>query len=308
MKRLLLKLVLGTFLPVVLPGFSNASMFDDGNDRQSILELRHKEESLLTQEEHAILWAANLYGSIRFCNGDQGGNAALIRFNGLPAVITAGHMLVDNTGELLCDKTSAADAFYMPNVGYYDPHAPQADDDFVLRRVRLQYPPVNLKEYIAAVETGNRGGMTAADWLVFFLDEHITTDVMPDGHERGFLEYSSNRESFDTGQLYLIGMHRDLDEGLVAHYQRCDYANLANLSVQHVCDTLPGTSGSILLSMEDGELRFRAIHSSGRFNGPEGAADRHIFDHVPQDRSKWNSATPALRVFEAQDPEFQRLP
>ncbi|RDE07942.1 hypothetical protein DVH29_14150 [Pelagibacterium lacus] len=283
-------------------------MFDDGNDRLSILELHHKEESLLTQEEHAILLAANRYGNIGMCGGANGGNAFVIRFNGRPAVITAGHTLIDDeSGEVKCAHEDVRPSF-MPNVAHYDPHTPRTDDDFVLRRVDLQYPPVNLKGYIAAVETGNTGGMTAADWLVFFLDEDITTDIMPDGHQRGFLQYSSNRESFDTGQLYLIGMHRDLGDGIVVHYQRCDYANLANLSIQHVCDTLPGTSGSMLLSMEDGELRFRAIHSSGRFNGPEGAADRHIFDHVPQDRSQWNSATPALRVFEAQDPEFRRLP
>lgn len=281
-----------------------AASFSIEHERQSIAELRAKDPDLLSDEERAILRAADSYGNVRFCNNRYGGNGLLVRFNGRPAVVTSAHMFIESsTSEIKCSTEDFQGVFF-PNVSYYGEPDHARDEEFVLRTVDMEYPPLNMKPYLEALAKKNNVATTSSDWLVFFLDEDITTDIMPGGHERGYLEYTANRSWYDRGQLYLIGMHVDLDDGLIAHYQKCDYANGGNLAILHTCDSLPGTSGSTLLTLEDGELRLYGVHSSARVND-DGS---HFLVAPPDDRSQWKVATPGLRIFEAQAAEFQTLP
>lgn len=278
----------------------NTAIFNDGQDRERLLNLRNKPENQRTAEEQALVRAADSYGNIRFCNGANGGNAFLIMHNGRPAVVTSGHMFVDNsTGNPKCSEEDV-NAYYMPNVSYYDPENPNANQDFFSRSVGLQYPPVNLEEYQAAIKKNNPVANVNADFLIFYLDEDITKDKMPAGHTRGAMSLAQNNGSFDRGQIYMMGVAVDRDNGLATVYQSCDYASLGGIVIQHVCDTLPGSSGSLLMTYEDGEMRVKGIHSAGQENESAANGNSQVFDSVPEDRSKWNSATPVQSIISSQ--------
>ncbi|NMA99105.1 MAG: hypothetical protein GX970_13515, partial [Phyllobacteriaceae bacterium] len=81
---------------------ATAGIFDDGNDRLLLTDLREKPVSVLTGEERAILRAADRYGNIGICTA-SGGNASLIRINARDAIITSLHMIQDpQTGAFRC--------------------------------------------------------------------------------------------------------------------------------------------------------------------------------------------------------------
>lgn len=248
--------VLFAILVALVPVVVHATIFDDGNDRKLVKELQAKDSATLTDEEKAILAAANKVGAIGLCNGKEGANAFLIRFNSRPAVITNAHAFVSgSTGEVLCRPAEDMNAaLYMPNHSYYDASHPKRDKDFVYRTVRLEAPPVNWD----LIKTGYGG---ANDFAIFYLMEDITQDRMPDGTLRGYLKFGETEPS-ESG-MYLLGLAPDLGGAVELLYQqRCD-GHWHRGELFHSCDTIPGSSGSLIATLEEGELRFRAIHAGG---------------------------------------------
>jgi hypothetical protein len=136
-------------LLLALAPTATSAIFDDGNDRHLVKELRAKKPSDLTDEERAILAAANKLGSIGLC-GRFEGNASLIRHRACPAngaaVLTSAHLFMDDRGKLKpeCTGDNIRKARYIPNVSYYrgEPKA----DKWITKQIGIQSPPVNFSE------------------------------------------------------------------------------------------------------------------------------------------------------------------
>lgn len=123
----------------LFPPIAQAAIFDDGNDRKLLFDLRLKPESSLTDEERMILRAADRYGNVGFCNRVQG-NATLIDYFGRPAIVTSAHMFFDSkTGKPKCSDAELRSAIYMPNISYYDARG-KFSDSFTKRKVKLVVP------------------------------------------------------------------------------------------------------------------------------------------------------------------------
>ncbi|MGB3502028.1 MAG: hypothetical protein WBA44_10415 [Mesorhizobium sp.] len=236
--------------------FSYASIFDDGNDRKFVRDLRAKDPALLGQEERAILSASNKVGLIGFCRGRGMGNAFLILHRGRPAVVTNAHLAFTPDGRSICASEAefSQGMGYLPNFGFYDTSGNIDEKNFVLRKVELEYPPVNMEN----VKEPYKPDM---DYLVFYLKEDITRDKMPDGSMRGYLKYS--KAPPNRGSLYMLGLAGDMGGGNYLIYQaRCD-GFVERGSFYHACDTVSGSSASLISTLESGELRFRGLHVTG---------------------------------------------
>ncbi|RDE07946.1 hypothetical protein [Pelagibacterium lacus] len=256
---------------------TNAAIFDNGTERQNIHDLRRQDFASLTEEEQAILRAADKVGALGLCNG-SGGNSFLIEFDGRPAVITSAHLLIDaETGRARCSAEELREQIsYLPNASYYDPDDPQANEEFTMRSVRLVTPPVNLEEAHASLMPGESDHSNTADWMVMFLREDISGDVMPAGHERGVFAYADLPSASQAAEkhqqagrifsgLYLIGVAPDRYDGLATNYQSgCNY-RLDHFTgnpgiLMHDCATIRGSSGSFVGLMQGSEIRFTGSH------------------------------------------------
>lgn len=268
----------------------NAGIFDNGTSPERIIDLRKRPYTSLTDEEKAILRAADKVGNIRFCKGIAG-NAFLIQYQGRPAIVTAGHMLVDfKTGKLKCSSEDLKDMTYFPNSSYYNAYDPSENKSFVLREVPLEYPPVNLENVMNIKGNSNNND----DYLVFFLKEDVTQDKMPQGHKRSYLQFSKNAQSKGQG-LYMLGIGADPGQNIIAPiYQKgCnfhrDYGKL-----NHDCATINGSSGSLLGHMEDGEIVFSGVHRYALIGNANMPGPSEGFSNM------WNVATPSQYIEDKQ--------
>lgn len=255
----------------------NTSIFDDGNDRSILYELRKKSPNTLTAEEKAILQAADRYGNVGFCNR-VAGNASVIVYNGRPAIITSAHMFYDQkTGKQKCSDQDLKNAIFMPNVSYYDSESGDYPQSLTHKKVGVVMPPV-------AIEGHNPkdNQLPENDFIIFYLKEDITKDIMPGGNTRGAMSFASG-SARDSGKLHMIGMASDVRQGLAVVQQSCNYKGVRFVGLKHDCDTVSGSSGSALLVMQGGELKLRGIHTSDLSGGKVVPATSDIL--------KWNFGT-----------------
>lgn len=247
-------------LPIVKNGEAkvfNAAYFDDGNDKQAVVDLRARKArgEKLTAKEEALLQAAARTGQITFCNG-LASNAFLVKINDKDAIITTAHAVINpETGKPRCDLSKTG---YYPNLSFYD--ATDGDSnptDFEKRKVMTDgRDPLNLENVL-----GTKGKIDSKkDFLIFFLEEQVSNDRLPDSTSRGALSFSNS--SSKTGSLNLIGTDPNFREGRATTYQECKYEISGNLPY-HTCDTLEGVSSSLLSTYENGEFKFFGIHTSG---------------------------------------------
>jgi hypothetical protein len=143
-RRARLGIVALALLLALAPTMAVPAIFDDGNDRKFVRDLRAKDPANLTVEEMAILAAADKVGIIRLCDGKTAGTAFYVNYGGRPAVVTSGHMFVDReSGGIRCGSKQARTPFYYPNTSYYDPE--RKDAKYPLTHQPLVYPPINLE-------------------------------------------------------------------------------------------------------------------------------------------------------------------
>lgn len=233
-----------------------AAIFDDGNDRAPISDLRKKPDASLTDTERMILRAADRYGNVGFCPG-AGGNATLIDYSGRPAIITSAHMFYDEDRSPKCTAAELRNATFVPNVSYvYDgtPHS----REFTHRSVRLV--GADLIDNIGLMRRKSDGPLTEDDYIIVYLEEDISRDIMPDGHQRG--AFTIGDLTFERrGDITMIGAAPDIASGLTTIYQTCRYRHAVNIGLQHTCDTVRGSSGSAMLMEGNGELTLVGVHA-----------------------------------------------
>ncbi len=255
----------------------NTAIFDDGNDRNILYNLRRKPQNSLTAEEKAILQAADRYGNVGFCS-KAGGNATLIMHNGRPAIVTSAHMFYDfKTGKPKCSNKELQSASYMPNVSYYDSENGQYPKSLTHKKVGLEMPPVAMER-----KKLGAGFRPEDDFVIIYLKEDITKDMMPNGNVRGAMSYATG-SAMGSGELHMIGIAPDIRQGLATLHQTCRYKGIKFVGLSHDCDTVRGSSGSMLAVMQDGELKLRAVHAGSIYGN----------DVVPatDDYLDWNFAT-----------------
>lgn len=255
----------------------NVGIFDDGNDREILYELRRKPVASLTAEERAILQAADRYGNIGFC-GAAGGNATLIMHNGRPAVVTSAHMVIDaSTKKYRCTEEEMGRGRFAPNVSYYDHSTPDRDKDFTLRMVGVEFPPVEMER-----RTLGSGFHPGDDFVIFYLKEDVTKDVMPAGHTRGAMSIASSTQR--SGTVYMLGVAPDIRQGMAVVNQTCAFQRMAGTnSFKHTCDSVRGSSGSLMSVMQDDELVLYGINTGGY----EDPTPRPL----PSNHFEWNQGT-----------------
>jgi hypothetical protein len=238
-----------------------AAYFDDGNDKQLVVDLRkrHAAGEDLTIYETSVLQAASRTGSIYMCKGASS-NATLIQIDGRDAVITTAHALIDpKTGLSTCN--SFKQVSYYPNISFHDPRLGNPTN-FEKRGVLTDgKPPLNLD----AVLGSKQRVKTEKDFLIFFLSEvsePLSLDQLPDGSIRGFTSFDS--EAAESGKITMIGLDPKVLGGLATTYQLCDYHLTPSKSgIWHSCDTVKGTSSSALLLVSDEALLLAGLHQQG---------------------------------------------
>lgn len=244
-----------------------AAYYDDGNDKQAVVDLRKRDPATLTTEERAVTMAASKTGVIQFCKG-KSSNAFLVRIDGRDAVITSGHAAIDEeTGRPKCDLT---DAGYYPNGSFYDilKGPPTEWENKIVYFDGQQ--PLNLENLLAGQNAVN-GVTDELDFLIFFLNSGVESpskDILPDGTVRGYFKVAkdlgddmSEQKNVNT---YLIGTDPNFDDGWTTTFQSCSRHNSWGSNYfYHACDTMKGTSSSFIGEMNGEELYFVAMHTTG---------------------------------------------
>jgi len=263
----------------------DAGIFDNGTTPQRIYDLRQRDRASLTDEEKAILIAADKVGNIRFCHSSAGnegsaGNAFLIKYRGQPAIIASGHLLIDfKTGKSRCPERTQFE--YYPNTSYYNPFDPSEKSSFYLRIIVARTAAAEISRLQQLKGEFN----TDEDYLILYLDEDPTKDVMPNGNVRSFFRDSTNKLQSGKG-VYMIGLGAD-PEGmnLAMLYQTgCNYHRDYD-RLNHDCASINGSSGGILGFMEGGEIVFAGIHRYAI------VANTHMPGPSEGYASMWNVAT-----------------
>lgn len=237
--------------------------YTDNGDRQALAALRSKNPSSLTMEEKAILEASNRIGYLHLPGCKGANNAVLININGRDAIVASGHTLLDKSGVLKCSATE--DAFYYPNASYLNQaeSIPSADS-FIMRKIKLEPNPLNFED------VGNIKSDHEQDFVIYYLTENISQETLPTGtynagQARGVMPVSTIRRR--TGTAYNMGFDGRYEEqhGRQMSYQRCEFEQNTRLliSFKHNCDTSPGGSGSLLGTIENGEMTLQAMNTSG---------------------------------------------
>lgn len=236
----------------------NAAYFDDGNDKQAVVDLRARKArgETLTSKEEALLQAAARTGRITMCDGKDTTNAFVVNINGKDAIITTAHAFINTeTGQPKCDLSRIG---YYPNFSFYDSQdGDSKPSDFEKLKINTDgKDPLNLQNVI-----GTKGQIEARkDFLIFFLEEKVSDDRLPGGNQRGVLSFSNTISR--TGNLSLIGTDPNFRDAKATAYQECRFETIESLAF-HSCDTLPGVSSSLLTTYENGEYKFYGMHAIG---------------------------------------------
>lgn len=239
------------------------SYYTDNGDRQALAALRAKNPSLLTTEEKAILEASNRIGYLHLPGCHGANNAVLININGYDAIVATGHTVIEKTGVLKCSADE--DAFYYPNASYLNQRVEiPAEDSFILKKIKLETNPINFENHIRFRFD------TRQDFLIYYLTENISKEILPvgtynAGRTRGAMPISTVRQR--TGTVYIMGLdgRYEKEYGRQMSYQRCEYEQNTRMLgfFSHNCDISPGSSGSLLGTIENNHMTLQAINSRG---------------------------------------------
>lgn len=265
----------------------NVAYFDDGSDKQSIVSLREKDArgEPLSDEEEAILQAANRVGWIYWPECKLGGNAFLIQIGDKDAVITSAHQVLEpKTGETKksCSDENIKRSEYYPDGSYIDTRGGKpSEDSFVWRKVASEYRyPYNFERRLG------HGLFDNSDWLIIPLASNILEEIAPDGRRRGFLRRARNPDG--TPQVgYMIGFDPRFDKqngGKILSYQKCDMVEVETGAIAQSCDSAFGSSSSLLGVLEKGEIRFIAVHRRTNYMRVDDDEDYPL----PDDPDGWN--------------------
>lgn len=278
-----------------------AAYFDDGNDRESIMDLRRRAESnpsSITDEEAAILRAANRTGYIRWPDCGIGGNAFLVNINGRDAIVTSAHIALDTqsgTPRKNCTDEQLKNAVYLPDASYMDGLNGSSEENKNSKRqvpVTLGNDNTQLNDGVAI--------LVPNDWIILYPEDAktISRETALDGQVRGSIEFSTLRTK-DQQTVYNIGFNpkfkNDHNQGkTISSYQTCKSqtptASLAYVS----CDVVRGSSGSLVATMENGELVFSGIMSAN-----SSSYDESKEHPLPMFSYDWNIATPSSQITKA---------
>lgn len=283
---------------------TRAAYFDDGQDKTSIPELRAARDrgQPLTVAEEAILRAANRTGYVRFpdCTDERGvavnGNAFLVRIGGRDAVVTSAHIAMDLVSRQFrngCTLAELTRILYMPNASYFDRAAsdpPPRDDDPIAQTIGGL-----LDTSLGRLDVQGVAPSTSSDYIVMLLDEQISHLPSPDGAVRGAFEFAVFPRQGDV-EVAMLGV----DPSYIARsgrvsmtWQTC-LAEVNFGRTRHLCDTVPGVSGSVIAVFEDGDYRALALHSGG-VDGAQTDAPLPL----PSSRFGWNTATTTSVIVDA---------
>jgi hypothetical protein len=250
----------------------SAATFDDGNDKEAVVDLRARKArgEALTAMEEAILVAAARTGQIAICPG-WASNAFLVRVNGRDAIITSLHAIFEPKSGQPTGGCDLAKAGYYPNLSFYD-----AEDGEITPSVfeTTKIPTDGTGPLFIANANPYREENYKADvdFAVFFLAENASQDQLPDRSTRGFLRLAS--EVPNAGTVLLIGTNPDFRQARASAFQKCPFERAGSIVLFHACDTLPGSSSSVMLSYVRGEFVVLGMHVKGRDEVGLDASDR----------------------------------
>jgi len=232
----------------------NAAYFEDGNDKELIINLRIRLSNgeALSALENAYLNAAAQTGQISCAGGRVASNATLIQIGGRDAILTTAHAFIDeSTGQPKCDLSTLG---YYPNLSFYN-LANGIPTDFEKKLV-----PTNGEDPLNLENTQMTGKIPVSkDFLIFYLNENISDDILPGNVTRGFMRMESPPSA--SGNVHLLGTDKDVNNGLGTTYQECEY-DLGNSNILHTCDTQPSVSSSALTYFNGQDLALIGMHSS----------------------------------------------
>jgi hypothetical protein len=239
----------------------NIAYYTDNGNREALSALRSRNPNTLSMEERAILEASNRIGFIHLPNCSRGSNAVLININGRDAIVAPGHLVIDLiNGSLKCSGTE--EAYYYPNAAYINPNDP--NEALTGRRISLEPNPVNFENHTQFKSDATQ------DFMIYYLTENISQEVMPSGtynagQPRGVVPISTVRER--SGTAYNIGFDSRYEQqiGRQMSFHECRYEqNTRRLGFfSHNCDISAGASGSLLGTIENGEMTLQALNSRG---------------------------------------------
>lgn len=241
------------------------AVFDNGSDVVPISDLRSKPDR--TEEEEAILRAVGKTGNIHFCGGRRGGNAFLIMYEGRPAVITSAHLLTEENSNILYCSEEDMQPLYYPDTSYYNADNPDENRALYTKSVELEFPPENFEDGLIGLTETNLESFN--DYVIFYLKEDITRDIMPSGHERSYFRPSADIPSIGQG-LIAIGSGLDPDNPKAETYYHagCSFTRTDDgQRINHDCNSIRGASGSVLGLMENGEVTFAGLIQGARVGG-----------------------------------------
>jgi hypothetical protein len=275
-------------LPIVKDGFArvyDAAYFDDGNDKQAVVDLRNKKANgeTLTAEENAILVAAARTGKIscELPNGKKlSSNAFLVKIDGRDAIITSAHAMINQlSGQPGCDFSKVG---YFPNFSFFDKNKGKPTDFDKTFITTDGTTPLNLENVIGKTKIGPKD-----DFLVFFLNpkKEISKDKLPDGSTRGFLSFASSIPNND--EVYLIGTDPEFRNNTATAFQSCSSRlGMIETVLLHKCDTKKGVSSSLIGHLDNNEIKVVGLHMFGEETNLPG--DTLDFD--------WNGASSASNI------------
>jgi hypothetical protein len=278
--------------------------FDDGQDKTSIPDLRaaRTRGEPLSDAEHAILRAANRIGYVLFpdCRNEAGAalgvNAFLVRIGGRDGVVSSAHVAVDQASRQFhngCTLEQVSRILYLPNMSYVDRVLgdPMPGDDHPTSLTVSG----RLDTSLGGLAVQGLAATASSDYIVMLLDDQISHLPSPDGAVRGAFEFATFPRQGDM-DVVMMGADPTFYQRrgrVAASWQHC-LAEVNFGQTRHLCDTVPGVSGSVIAVLEDGEYRALALHSSG-----VAGAQTDALLPLPQFRFGWNTATTTSVIVDA---------
>jgi hypothetical protein len=237
-----------------------AAYFDDGNDKQAVVDLRARKArgEVLTEMEEAILVAAARTGQITICGDRSASNAFLVRIGGRDAIITTAHAAIDmETGASKCTFT---ETYFYPNMSFYDASDGEPNPSN-FEKLRVQ---TDKKEPLWAPEIKFMHGIhdidLKTDFAIFFLERDVSSDLLPDGSTRGNFEVA--RDFPFEVEIFLFGTDPSFRNGRATAFQNCP-STIGSFLILHRCDTIKGVSSSALVIFDEGQFKVMGIHTDG---------------------------------------------
>lgn len=264
-----------------------AAYFEDNEPKQAVLDLRSRKTrgEALTEEEEAILVAAARTGKFAFCGGQFFTNGFLIQVDGKDAVVTSAHSLIDEM--TLMPKCSLTEGVsYVPNSSFRDTWAEEERTAFQDKEVPTDGGmPLNAESFMDTDRFDYDD-----DFLIFFLSERLSEDVLPDGRTRGFLSFAEKPPR--NGTAYIFGLDPKFRSSGTTGYQTCSFRYSPRpivRSVFHNCDTWAGVSSSLIAVLQGGEIKILGVHTIG------GQDD--VYENS-KDPNQWNLGVKYERILD----------